>query len=158
MQLKLITHEIAINWFSQVCQVYFKVSRGKESLSTWINKNSRPSKEKQQQTEKVNGKEREGERCVREQAGKRKLQRPTASKQINATEILQKQKHQQQQEQQQGAGKGLTCARARERERQREQQPRGQNNGAGSGNKNGAQVQPRGTWHVSPKSLKCLFG
>lgn len=53
-----------------------------------------------------------------EQAGKRKLQRPTASKQINATEILQKQKHQQQQEQQQreqqqGAGKGLTCAKVR---------------------------------------------
>lgn len=94
-----------------------------------------------------------------EQAGKRKLQRPTASKQINATEILQKQKHQQQQEQQQqrGAGKGLTCAKVRESKREIEQ-PRGQNNGAGSGNKNGAQVQPRGTWHVSPKSLKCLFG
>lgn len=32
------------------------------------------------------------------------------------------------------------------------------NNGAGNGNKNGAQVQPRGTWHVSPRARKCLFG
>lgn len=63
----------------------------KQKLAVLARKNS----SKWKGIDRESKREREGG-SVPEQAGKRKLQRPTASKQINATEILQKQKHQQQ--------------------------------------------------------------